>query len=235
MVRYKRKFEELYNNIPSLPEAVILPKEYLSNLEKKFKVLQMFKFKKLTQKSFCMKLNFLFLTNRIEFIPQSFIEKDSNEEGVLYGINKAATISNKKATIGVFINPLITNISNNKNFQDQFIKWLILNLKHELIHRGQNLRIKDLKIRSEVMSEKGETQIEYLSRKPEIMARAWEIVELFRLKNYSLDEIRQLLKTVNKEKLQNHTLNVYHSIFTVDNWQLRLLYKYMQEYIEKEV
>jgi hypothetical protein len=235
MKRYKRKFEELYDNLLSLPEAVILPKEYLSNLEKKIRALHMFKFKNINQKSFCMKLNFLFLTNRIQFIPQSFVENDFNEEGVMYGINKAGTLSNKKATIGVFINPLIIKISNNKDFQDQFIKWLILNLKHELIHRGQNLRIKDLKIRSEVMSQNTKDQKEYLSRKSEIMARAWEIIELFRLKNYSLEEISQLLKTVNKEKLQNHTLNVYHSMFTMEDWQLRLLYKYMNEYIEKEL
>lgn len=224
---YTSKFKE---NTIYFIEANIYPEEYLSSISKKIDKVNLSKYSKINPVKICKKLSELFFFNHIEFIYQPKIIA-GNEDYIQYGINSGATLPNRKARIGIFINPRIVNIAGSRDFEIEFKKWLLLIIKHELIHRGQNLRIKDLKLRSMVMQKDYKTHIDYLSDKHEIMARAWEIVELFKLIGYGTERIKSMLKSNDIEKMQNYTLRVYHDWFNMDSDVLKLLYKYMYGYL----
>lgn len=232
MKRYVRYFgvEDQFK----ITEAIINPIIYLNQINKDLKDLSYFKFKNTSLKNIALKLNIIFRKSKIQFIPQSFIVDDPHEPGVQFGINSSATLSNKNNTIGVFINSNIIKSLQDKDQYQYFIKWLLFNLKHELVHRGQHLKVKDIKIANEIFKKSYKGQLEYLSDKQEIMARAWEIIELFKLLNYTNDNIRKMIQSKDLEKNQNFTLRTYHTLFKIDDWQLKLLYKYMYLYLEEE-
>lgn len=218
-------------------EANVFPEEYLKDIEKKIDNLQLYKInnnKKNVVKIICDKLNQKFILNNIKFIYQTQIDNNAYEDYIKYGINSGATLPDRKAKIDVFINPLIVGIIDNIKFEEEFKKHLLFILKHELIHRGQHLRVHNVKLRAEVHNKEYENQIKYLSDKQEIMARAWEIVELFKLRNYSIEEIKNILKSNDiRLKYTVHPLRVYLDWFDKDSNVIKLLYKYMYGYLEK--
>jgi hypothetical protein len=216
-----------------ITEATINPVLYLNQINKDLKDLSYFKFKNSSLKNIAIKLNIIFRKSKIQFIPQSFILEDPYEQGIEFGINSAATLSNKNNTIGFFINHNIIKSLQDKEQYNIFVKWFLFNLKHELVHRGQHLKVKDTKIVNQIFKKSYKDQIDYLSDKQEIMARAWEIIELFKLSNYTNENIRKIIQSKNLEKFQNFTLKTYHSIFNMNDWQMKLLYKYMYLYLEE--
>lgn len=232
MKRYVRYFgiDEQFQ----ITEAIVNPSLYLTQINKDLNDLAYFKFKNSSLKNITMKLNLIFRKSKITFIPQSFIVDDPHEPGIKFGINGAATLSNKNNSIGIYTNENIVKSLQNKDYYTFFVKWLLFNLKHELVHRGQHLKVKDAKLANQVFQKSPKDQIEYLSDKQEIMARAWEIVELFKLFNYTSDNIRQMIQSKKLEKNQNFTLRTYHELFTMDAWQMKLLYKYMYLYLEED-
>jgi hypothetical protein len=212
-------------------EAVINPEEYLKDVEKKLdKFLLKNTNKNNNAKFICFKLGFLFSNERIQFIYQNKILNGA-EKYIKYGINKGATQPDKSATIGIFCNDILRNIQKDDIFRNEFKKWFLFILKHELIHRGQNLKIQDSEIRAEVMAKNYKNKIEYLSDPQEIMARAWEIVELFKIYyNLSNNKIIEILKK-SDNFMGNETLYVYRHTFNNDSKQIKLLYKYIYLYI----
>ena len=232
MKRYVRYFG--IDDSFKITEAIINPNLYLDQIEKDLNDLSFFKFKNVSLKNISFKLNIIFRKSKIQFIPQSNINDDPYEPNIKFGINSGATISNKTNDIGIFINENIVRSLQNKEAYPFFVKWLLFVLKHELVHRGQHLKVKDAKLRNEVFQKSPKDRREYLSDKQEIMARAWEIIELFKLFNYQQDKIREILKSKELEKYQNFTLRVYHDEFTMKDWQLKLLYKYMYMYLEED-
>lgn len=231
---YNRLFDKdilIYESLFS--EAVIYPETYLKNIQKKINSLELYKYNNLTLRKVCNLLNLKFYFNNIKFMPDLHV-MNGMEKYIDYGINRGATLPDKNATIGIFLNKNILNIKN-KDFYNSFLEWILFILKHELVHRGQNLAIKDKQLRSEVMIKNYKDKIDYLSDPQEIMARAWEIVELFKLLDYTNEEILILIKTDNKEKYRNDTLKVYKDLFKKDNMVLKRLYKYMYEYLQSGV
>jgi hypothetical protein len=232
MKRYVRYFG--VDDQFKITEAIINPTLYLDQINKDLYDLAYFKFKNNSLKNIAAKLNIIFRKSKIQFLPQTFIVDDPHEPGIKFGINGAATLSNKNNTIGIYINENIIKSLQNKDYYVFFVKWFLFNLKHELVHRGQHLKVKDAKLANEVFQKSYKDQIEYLSDKQEIMARAWEIVELFKLFNYTDDNIRKIIQSKKPEKFQNFTLRTYHLLFNMDDWQIKLLYKYMYLYIEED-
>lgn len=118
-------------------------------------------------------------------------------------------------------------------YKSQFKNKPQLYLKNN-IYEEQYIKSHNVKLRAEVHSKHYDDQIKYLSDKQEIMARAWEIIELFKLRNYSIEEIKNILKNGDiRLKYTVHPLRVYHDWFDKDSSVIKLLYKYMYGYLEK--
>jgi hypothetical protein len=231
--RYKKFFNGEYNF--HITEAVIYPEDYLEiiqkNLDNLFKTIKKFK----NLKSLCLRLSIFFRKNKIEFYAENSIVKGM-EQYIKIGINNGKTLHDRFCTIGIFCNENLLKVFNSEENADikiQFMKWFIFVLKHELVHRGQMLSVDDENLRHDVFQKNYKDRIAYLSDKQEIMARAWEIIELFKLRGYDIEKISTILKTKNLEKLQISTLRTYQEIFTIDSWQMKLLYKYMYMYLEE--
>jgi len=145
-----------------------------------------------------------------------------------------ATKPDEYASIRIYCNPLILQIQQNEIFLNSFKKELLFVLKHELVHRGQNFQIKDLDVRFKVMSSPHESLMKDLSDKKEIMARAWEIIELFKLKNdFTKKEIINRIIKHDDYRGINNTLDFYFRAFGKNSPEIKLLYKYMYLYLEE--
>lgn len=228
MNRYKPKFEDYKK--PSLLEAVVNPEKYLFDIEQKLdKFIYKIKDKNFDASTLAFKLGWILSQNRIRVKYQKNIIP-SLDPSSSFGINEAGTIPDKKATIQVYINDNIVNIQQNKSFANEFKKWFLFVLKHELVHRGQFLAINNSKIRAQVMVKDNSMLINQLKDKQEIMARAWEIIELYKLlANMNNSQIKTAIK--NYPNINNETLNAYYYFFGKDSKEIKLLYKYMYEYL----
>lgn len=234
MKRYKPIFEEkkYSSSLIDLYEDIINPILYLGSIEKKLdKALYKIKGKNYSLNKLCFILGFYFSNERIKIEPQLDIKKGDVYNN--YGINEGACLFDKKATIGIFCNPNLIQIqSKDDKYIEEFKRWFLYVLKHELIHRGQNLKIRDIKLRSIVLSKQYNTIRDELKDSQEIMARAWEIIEYYRIiYNLSDNKILQIINNKGDSTFGgNQTLFVYMQLFEYDSKEIKLLYKYMYLY-----
>jgi hypothetical protein len=226
-----------------LDEAVIFTDAYLEEIFDKINnIKKQFLYKK-SLSSICYRLNLLFLFDKIKFIEEKNIVQ-GKDEYIKFGINSGACIADKYGSIRIFLNSNILNSYNNEEFYKLFIKHLTTILKHELVHRGQALKIEDLEKRSKVLTKDyGELTTKnnikkYLADKQEIMSNAWFIIQTFKFYNYDNNKI---LKTLNvdhnyddKKIIMSNLLRIYHEYFRMNENPIKLLYKYMFMYLQKE-
>lgn len=231
-----RKWDKIVH-VPLL-ENIVEPEDYLLDiLDTMDRMKKDLITKEYTLEKACSILNHVFKKSKIKFMPQKRIAY-GNEYYINFGINKGATIPDKYATIGIFLNNNFLKMYGDEKFYKKFLLGFTEVLKHELIHRGQDLKVKDIKLRDKVMSQSDDWKIEkYLSNKQEVMAFAWQIVERFRIEGYSNIEIKNLLKSDSKPKLSSsNILANYHYLFKKDIKKnkdvLKLLYKYMYMYLD---
>jgi len=217
-----------------LSEGTINPDKYLYDIEEKIdNVLKRMKNKNYKLTALCMILSSAVSKYKIDFKGESNIVS-GQEDFIKFGINKGATKPDEFASIRIYCNPFLLKIQQNEIFLNSFKKELLVVLKHELIHRGQDLQVKDLKLRFEVMSSSHESLIKDLADKKEIMARAWEIIELFKLKNdFTKEEIRIRIIKHDDYRGLNNTLDFYFKAFGKNSSVIKLLYKYMYLYLEE--
>jgi hypothetical protein len=231
MKRYKPLYPRYSFN---LLESIIKPESYIKDIEDKLnKFLPTIKNKKYDLKKLCSKLEWHFSKNKIYFFPESS-RSNGGELYISRGINNAGTKADRYSSIGIYCNPLLVEIQKSEMFANDFRKWFLFILKHELIHRGQNLAIRDTKLLSQVMVKEFGNEEEYLSDKQEIMARAWEIIELFKLMgHFNKEEIKIRIRKYNTYRGINSTLDSYFKLFTIESDVIKLLYKYMYLYLEE--
>lgn len=230
MKRYKSKFDN-YRKL-SLIEAVVNPNLYLKDVESKLdKFLVTIKGKKHSPSKLCFKLGWVLASNRVRCEYEKNIIPNV-DDSYKYGLNSGACAPDRRCTIKLYMNNNIVNIQNSTEFSNEFKKWFLFVLKHELIHRGQFLTIENHKIRAEVMIKDNSSIERQLQDKQEIMARAWEIIELYKLTS-GLDnsKIKNQIKNY-PEYTTNNVLRIYRDLFGKDSKELKLLYKYMYEYLE---
>lgn len=229
--RIKKKFDR-YTSPKPLFEYIVKPEDYLKDIEEKIISLLPKLIKENDLNKICNILIKKFRKNKIIFIASKNINPDKDAY-ISYGINESKTAPDKYGTIAIELNPLFIQALQLIRARDKLLEHFLVVLKHELIHRGQVLKIKDNKFRLEVYGKNTpKDQREYLGGKQEIMARAWEITEYMQLTGISKKEILQILKTQNGGKLFIDTLKVYHEYFTMQDSELKLLYKYMYWYLE---
>lgn len=226
---YKSKFHN-YRRLDLL-EAVVNPEKYLSDIEQKLnKFIIDIKGKNTGGIGLAFKLERALSKYRIRVEYEKKIIPNTDPSSS-FGINSGATIPDKKATIKIYVNDNILKIQSDNIFAEEFKKWFLFVLKHELVHRGQFLAIRNSKIRSQVMVKDNSNIKTQLSDKQEIMARAWEIIELYKLiANMNNLQIKKAIK--NYPNINNETLNAYYYLFGKDSKEIKLLYKYMYEYLE---
>jgi hypothetical protein len=238
MKKYKSVFKEkkYSSSLIDLYEDIINPKLYLNNIERKLdKALYKVRGKNYSLNKLCFILGFYFANERIKIEPQGEIFE--GDEYNIYGINSGACLSDKKVTIGIFCNSNLLQLQfKDNNYINEFKKWFLYVLKHELIHRGQKLEIKNVKIRAMINSNNKILKDE-LKEPQEIMARAWEIVEYFRIiYNMSKNKILQIINNTDDITFGgNRTLFVYMELFNHDSKEIKLLYKYMYLYTTKGI
>ena len=66
------------------------------------------------------------------------------------------------------------------------------------------------------------------------MAYAWQITDSLKQKGLSNEKCRKLLQSEDDKKLRlsHDALTQYHKFFTIQDFELKLLYKYMYLYLE---
>lgn len=235
MIRYKslsKKFEKCRNR-HFLWEAVVQPEEYINNIiEKIDNIYDILKREKYNLKYFCKDLNKHFKKNKIDFVADKEIKK-AKDVYISYGINEGATLPDRFGRIRIYFNELALNIFKSDKIFNKFKEMLTVCLKHELIHRGQALRISDRKLRAKVLKKDYDDIIKYLSDKQEIMSFAWEIIELLRIKGLKNKEILSLIKSDIKQLRRiNEIIDIYFEYFSIEDYQIKLLLKYMYMYLE---
>ena len=233
MKRYEPFNFENYTKA-SLLEAVVNPQNYLNDIQLKLdKYVNKIQNKNYNAPSLCFKLGWLLSSDRIRIKYENKIIPSLDPTSSV-GINSGACIPDKKSTIQICMNDNFTRIQKDINFAKEFKKWFLFELNHELIHRGQNLAIKDANLRAQVMIKDNSTIKKQLADKQEIMARAWEIIELYRLlSNMPKNDILKFIKEYSKYS-NNQTLSAYFYLFGAGSPEIKLLYKYMYEYLEIE-
>ena len=165
-----------------------------------------------------------------------FIEKNERSSDFHSGIDEAKTLpSNFKITF--YCNMALNNLFVDEELQKNFLISFDELLGHELIHRGQFLNKQDEIIRvdifklKQVKGNQHNKDMYYYSLKGEIMAYAWMAVEELRFNGYSTKRILEIIKTNEPLKKESPVLKIYRELFTIDDAQLKRLYKYMYEYI----
>lgn len=233
----KSDYEQFFNvgdfHFFNISEAVIVPENYIKEYEDIFNKHVKLN-KELSLKDMCKALSSAFKSKRIYFEPLDDFNKNAKEKYIRFGIVGAATFPNKSVDIKVHLHQGATFIYNNEEFFKQFKYWFFFILKHELIHRKQMLQDNDIKVRQKVfdMSKKQEMKL-YLSARHEMMARAWEIVELYRLRGFSDSEIMQTIKNdIKTSYSSNYTLESYYILFRGTD-TMKQLYKYIYEYLNR--
>jgi hypothetical protein len=214
-----------------LSEGIVKPDLYLKDIEDKLsKILDKIENKNYNLTMICLTLSSALSKNKISFKGENKIS-GGVEEYIKFGINGGATKPDKFASIRIYCNPLLIKLYKDKIFCNELKKWFIYAIKHELVHRGQNLLIRDTKLRAKVMSKEHISLIKDLADKQEIMARAWEIIELFKLKNFNKNEIKERIIEHDQYRGISNTLDFYFFAFGKNSSEIKLLYKYMYFYL----
>jgi hypothetical protein len=121
-----------------------------------------------------------------------------------------------------------------KNF-DSFINQFISLIGHELIHRYEAIKINNNEITNRLLKRPYNERKKYFGSKYETMAYAWQIVNNFRTLGKKDKNIKILLQAQNdiKFKFGGGILVLYHKLFTINDEELKLLYKYMYMYLDE--
>jgi len=124
----------------------------------------------------------------------------------------------------------------NKNF-DIFIEQCVSFIGHELIHRYENIKINNIDLSKKILQKSKIDRKKYYGNKQELMSYAWQIINNFRTLGKNNVSIKALLKGNNdvKFKFGGEILLIYHKMFTLNDDELKLLYKYMYLYLEESV
>ena len=215
-------------------EAVIRSDRYVS--------IVINEFRKLLQENNGKKFRFvydacLFLTNTFSKYNFEFIEKYDTDNNYQSGIDKGATTPGNLKII-FFCNASLGDLFTNKELQKRFLIDFDEILGHELIHRGQFLNVQGNKLRAEIFKLKPDDsmgndynkEMHYYSRKGEIMAYAWMIIEELRFNGYTTDKILNIIKNNIPTENESVILEQYRKLFTIDDVQLKRLYKYIMVY-----
>lgn len=172
---------------------------------------------------------------------------------------KHVSINSKDMFLGATTNIrtkfIIVNMSNkiadmiiNKKLNQEFLDGFSI-IGHELEHREQILRIKYEELRDKIFTAMAKRskdvsdnptvlnfQVSYLSDVREIMSYAWQIVNNFRVRGIEDYWIKKFLSSEDsmKFKLGGQVLEDYHTVFNKikSNTALKLLYKYMYQYLD---
>lgn len=182
--------------------------------------------------------NIIFLLNSLLYNKYKihFIYDENSNRNLPISI---AAYNYKNNDIEVGITDTLLNNTKDNGILKQLFEQIELIIGHEIIHRlqfGQN-KIKKLMNKYNVENIDDLNQVrKYLSDKDEIMAYAWQIVEFFKVHDYSKEKIKTLLQSnhLDNEKYQYEPLYYYHKVFTINDTPLKLLYKYMYSYLDIE-
>lgn len=216
-----------------LCEAIIDIDNYFKDIEKKCKEFPKLFGKDKGLEHTCSKLSLLLRKYHINFIPQDFV---ANPKDFLTsnGFNKGATFPDKKITIVLYCNENINSIFTRYNsFKNSFYSVL----KHELIHRVQYLKIDYNKLQDIDNKKNPDNHFIYLNDRHEIMAYAWQIVDYFRFRKATREQILDILREpLNFHEYDNNIISSYiyaNRKGVVTDKSLKLLYKYAYEYAKE--
>ena len=228
-----------YPSFKIIREAVIRSDKYVSLVIDEMRIFLKWHKNESFKYAFkiCSLLNKQFAKYNFEFI-------ERNEEGydLISGLDEAVTLPNNFKII-FYCNMILKDLFIHEEIQKQFLIDFDKLLGHELIHRGQFLDTQDSHLRAEIFKVRPENtyknkhdyNLAYFSRKEEIMAYAWMIIEELRFNGYTVDKILKVIKSDTIVKNTASMLDVYKSIFTIEDAQLKRLYKYMYEYITEKL
>jgi hypothetical protein len=178
-------------------------------------------------------LNSYFIDEKIIFISSK--TKMKFDSGLT-----SAGYNPKTNELYLFYNSDISNAFKMENKEQDIYdyKWFLEDLEgfigHEIIHRMQYFKdkIKDVGVMSK------ENRKKYLAKPKEIMAYAWQIVQTFKLNGKDDDFIKFVLGS--KRDLENvkiinfiPMLAEYYNTFDKDSNTMKLLYKYIYQYVDK--
>jgi len=209
-----------------IKEAVIFPDVYIqSMLETITSYVQNFLKKSYNAKQITELLTRIFLKDKILFVLQSNIEAEGEV------LNRSG-FKQKTGYFLMFCNPNITNIQKDKESYKSFCYEFMDLIGHEMIHRIQYINSKEQWI---VKLQNTKNPKKYLFDPHEIMAYAWQIIQYFKLQNYTNKQIKEILSSTNNEKLNCRTLKAYHYFFDKDSDVIKRLYKYMYQYLDEEI
>lgn len=227
-----------------LKEGNIFPKIYCDKiLEKIDLILLHLKNQKFSAQEICDIFNkYLLMPHQILFE----IKDNIFHEG--YPINRGNFI--KEGDVGLIIitcNPLLENIQNSKEDLKIFKDDLRSTLYHEMIHRKQFLKIKSEnlekvleKYKNQIMGIHGATSSKeltnlkmknYLGNNFEIMSFAHQIVEFFKVNNFTDSQMLKMIKD-NELRSYSYILGEYYKYFTIEDIQMKKLYKYIYVYLD---
>lgn len=224
-VKYARILEEGNRTIndPGLfKEAVIDPKKYLQNICDLLEdYIPMF-IHYINVDDLLNDLNILFFSDKLN------MEYGNN----LSYIGIASTdvnVENPVIHIPCSTKILSVTAENKKMFMDEFKSMA----GHEIIHREQILKIAHTEKAKRILKYDITKRKERLSKKQEIMSIAWQIIHDYKAVGKSNEVIKELLKYKN-EIATKHSLMLqqYIEVFPSDHPILKLLYKYMYQYLD---
>ncbi len=207
-------------------EAVIFPDIYIKDmLGTLTNHIQLFLKKSYTDKEIIKLLIKIFLKDKILFILQPRIAVHGEV------LNRGG-FKQQSGYFIIFCNFDITNIQKDKESYKSFCYEFMDLIGHEMIHRIQYINSKEQWI---VKLQNTKDPKKYLFDPHEIMAYAWQIVQYFKLQNYTNKQIKEILSSTNNEKLNCRTLKAYHYFFDKDSDVIKRLYKYMYQYLDEEI
>lgn len=121
-----------------------------------------------------------------------------------------------------------------ENDYKEFVNDFSLMVGHELIHRFEAIKMNNIELANRLLKVSILKQKLYYGSKYEIMAYAWQIVNTFRLFGKIDSDIKIMLRSNSdvKFKYGDLMLKKYHDIFTIQDAELKLLYKYMYLYLK---
>lgn len=130
-------------------------------------------------------------------------------------------------------NKVLKDVFKLKDYEE-FITDISNLLGHEFVHRHERIKIKNDELAKKLLKQDPRKVKKYYGSKYEIMAYAWQIVDNFRVQGKNDFVTKELLKYDNfvKFRFGGKPLETYHDIFTMQDAELKLLYKYMYMYLE---
>ena len=218
-------------------EAVIRSDRYVSVVINEFrKLLQEYDGKVFRYPVYLFDiLNEKFKKYNFEFVEKYDVNNNDYQTGIDMG-----EILPRNLKIIFYCNSVLGDLFVNRDLQKGFLTKFDQILGHELIHRGQFLNVQGEHLRAEIFKLKPEDAIgneydkamHYYSRKGEIMAYAWMVIEELRFNGYSANKILEIIHNNIKTENESLVLDQYRKLFTIEDIQLKRLYKYIYEYIE---